>query len=96
MQGFLFVNDRNFVASIAIGTIRQLDKSIIKKVKIMSKRQNFMLSPHFSYEEMTRSKWAEDHHVENTPDELQLAGKKRMPANDFLNGMNNIEKYSVR
>ena len=32
-----------------------------------------MLSPHFSYEEMTRSAWAEAHHVENTPDELQLA-----------------------
>ena len=40
----------------------------------MSKRQNFMLSPHFSYEEMTRSKWAEDNGVDNTPDELQLAG----------------------
>lgn len=40
----------------------------------MSKRQNFMLSPHFSYEEMTRSKWAEEHGVDNTPDELQLAG----------------------
>lgn len=36
-------------------------------------RKNFMLSPHFSYEEMTRSAWAEAHHVENTPDELQLA-----------------------
>ena len=40
----------------------------------MSKRQNFMLSPHFSYEEMTRSDWAERHGVDNTPDELQLAG----------------------
>ena len=40
----------------------------------MSKRQNFMLSPHFSYEEMTRSDWAEKHGVDNTPDELQLAG----------------------
>jgi hypothetical protein len=29
-----------------------------------------MLSPHFSYEEMTRSKWAEDNGVDNTPDEL--------------------------
>lgn len=36
-------------------------------------RKIFMLSPHFSYEEMTRSAWAEAHHVENTPDELQLA-----------------------
>ena len=34
--------------------------------------------------------------TELTIDELQLAGKKRMPANDFLNGMKNIEKYSVR
>lgn len=31
-----------------------------------------MLTPHFSYEEMTRSQWAQTHHVENTPDELQL------------------------
>ena len=40
----------------------------------MAKKKNFMLSPHFSYEEMTRSKWAEDHGEDNTPDELQLAG----------------------
>ena len=40
----------------------------------MSKRKNFMLSPHFTYEEMTRSQWAEDHGIDNTPDELQLAG----------------------
>lgn len=40
----------------------------------MSKRKNFMLSPHFSYEEMTRSKWAETHGADNTPDDLQLAG----------------------
>lgn len=32
-----------------------------------------MLSPHFSYEEMTRSTWAQLHHVDNTPDDLQLA-----------------------
>lgn len=37
-------------------------------------RKNFMLSPHFSYEEMTHSDWAEEHGVDNTPDELQLAG----------------------
>lgn len=37
-------------------------------------RKNFMLSPHFSYEEMTHSDWAERHGIENTPDELQLAG----------------------
>ena len=29
-------------------------------------------------------------------DELQLAGKKRMRATDFLNGMKEIEKYSVK
>ena len=29
-------------------------------------------------------------------DELQLAGKKRMDAQAFLNGMKDIEKYSVR
>ena len=39
----------------------------------MSKRKNFMLSPHFSYEEMTRSAWARLHRVDNTPDDLQLA-----------------------
>ncbi len=39
----------------------------------MAKRKNFMLSPHFSYEEMTRSMWAQTHRVDNTPDELQLA-----------------------
>jgi len=37
-------------------------------------RKNFMLSPHFSYEEMTHSDWAERHGIDNTPDELQLAG----------------------
>ena len=30
--------------------------------------------PHFSYEEMTRSQWAEEHDVSNEPDELQLLG----------------------
>jgi methionyl-tRNA formyltransferase len=28
--------------------------------------------------------------------ELQLAGKKRMQARDFLNGMKNIDAYSVK
>lgn len=36
--------------------------------------KNLMLSPHFSYEEMTRSAWAEENGVDNTPDDLQLAG----------------------
>ena len=35
-------------------------------------KPNFMLTPHFSYEEMTRSQWAQEHGIENTPDELQL------------------------
>jgi hypothetical protein len=39
---------------------------------MMMERQNFMLTPHFSYEEMTRSAWAERHGVVNKPDELQL------------------------
>lgn len=39
----------------------------------MRKRKNFMLSPHFSYDEMTRSAWAEEHGIDNTPDDLQLA-----------------------
>ena len=39
----------------------------------MAKRKNFMLSPHFSYNEMTRSTWAQLHRIDNTPDELQLA-----------------------
>ena len=39
----------------------------------MAKRKNFMLSPHFSYDEMTRSGWATRHHIDNTPDDLQLA-----------------------
>ena len=37
------------------------------------KRENFQLTEHFSYEEMTRSAWAEQNHVDNTPDCLQLA-----------------------
>lgn len=37
------------------------------------KRQNFQLTPHFSYNEMTRSAWAEAHNVDNTPDCLQIA-----------------------
>ena len=39
----------------------------------MSKRKELMLSPHFSYEEMTRSTWARLHRVDNTPNDLQLA-----------------------
>jgi len=38
----------------------------------MAKRKNFMLSPHFSYEEMTHSTWAQTHRIDNTPDDLQL------------------------
>ena len=37
---------------------------------------------------------AADHLLEIV--ELQLAGKKRMLARDFLNGMKNIEQYRVK
>ena len=39
----------------------------------MKNVKNFQLTEHFSYDEMTRSEWARKHHVDNTPDELQLA-----------------------
>lgn len=39
----------------------------------MKTTKNYQLTEHFSYEEMTRSDWARRHHVDNTPDELQLA-----------------------
>ena len=32
-----------------------------------------MLTEHFSYNELTRSTWAETHSVDNTPDDLQLS-----------------------
>ena len=44
----------------------------------MTKRKNFMLTEHFSYEEMTRSAWAERYHVDNTPDALQIAALKHL------------------
>lgn len=39
----------------------------------MMKKENFQLTEHFSYNEMTRSAWAEQHHVTNEPNKLQLA-----------------------
>lgn len=39
----------------------------------MMKRENFQLTEHFSYYEMTRSAWAEQHQVTNNPGKLQLA-----------------------
>jgi hypothetical protein len=39
----------------------------------MMKRENYQLTAHFSYNEMTRSAWAEHNHVSNDPDKLQLA-----------------------
>ena len=36
------------------------------------KRNDYMLTEHFSYNEMTRSTWAEKHGKDNTPDDLQL------------------------
>ncbi|MBR1388734.1 MAG: peptidase M15 [Prevotella sp.] len=41
-------------------------------------RKNFQITPHFSYEEMTRSAWAERHHVSNEPDCLQLAAMENL------------------
>lgn len=38
----------------------------------MEKRKNYQLTEHFSYNEMTRSAWAERNNVDNTPDALQL------------------------
>ena len=40
-----------------------------EKIRTM-KRENFMLTEHFSYNEMTRSAWAERNGVDNTPDAL--------------------------
>lgn len=42
------------------------------------KRKNFQLTEHFSYNEMTRSAWAERHHRDNTPDSLQLAALENL------------------
>ncbi|MBR6276705.1 MAG: peptidase M15 [Prevotella sp.] len=42
------------------------------------KKKNFMLTPHFSYNEMTRSAWADRHGVDNTPDSLQLAALENL------------------
>ena len=41
-------------------------------------RKNFMITEHFSYNEMTRSAWAETRRVDNTPDELQLAALENL------------------
>ena len=42
------------------------------------KKKNFMLTPHFSYNEMTGSAWADRHGVDNTPDALQLAALENL------------------
>ena len=42
------------------------------------KRKDFQLTPHFSYREMTRSAWADIHHVDNTPDSLQLVALENL------------------
>ena len=41
-------------------------------------RKNFMITEHFSYNEMTRSAWAETRRVDNTPDSLQLAALEHL------------------
>lgn len=40
--------------------------------------KKIQLTEHFSYDEMTRSQWAEKHHVDNTPDALQLAALENL------------------
>lgn len=42
------------------------------------KRTNFQLTPHFSYDEMTFSAWAETHNADNTPDCLQQAALENL------------------
>lgn len=42
------------------------------------KRKNFQLTEHFSYNEMTRSAWADRHHLDNTPDSLQTAALENL------------------
>ncbi len=44
-------------------------------------RKNFMITEHFSYNEMTRSAWAETRRVDNTPDSLQLAALENLCRN---------------
>ena len=41
-------------------------------------RENYQITPHFSYHEMTRLAWAERHHVNNDPDCLQLAALENL------------------
>lgn len=42
------------------------------------KRKNYQLTEHFSYNEMTRSAWADRHHLDNTPDSLQTAALENL------------------
>ena len=44
----------------------------------MARTKNFQLTEHYSYYEMTRSAWAEHHHVKNIPDSLQLAALENL------------------
>ena len=42
------------------------------------KRKNYQITEHFSYDEMTRSAWAERHGIDNTPGCLQLAALENL------------------
>ena len=41
-------------------------------------REDYQITPHFSYKEMSRSAWAERHHVSNDPDCLQMASLENL------------------
>ena len=45
---------------------------------MMAKRNDFMLTEHFSYNEMTHSDWATRRKVDNTPDALQIAALENL------------------
>lgn len=42
------------------------------------KRKNFLITKHFSYDELTHSAWADRNGVDNTPDCLQLAALENL------------------
>lgn len=44
----------------------------------MKQVNDFQLTEHFSYREMTRSAWAERRGVDNTPDNMQLAALENL------------------
>ncbi len=44
----------------------------------MTNRKDFMLTEHFSYNEMIHSDWADRRKVDNTPDALQIAALENL------------------